>query len=118
MRSGTLRRRVTLQTRDTVKDEYGQQVTSWTDYMAGVPADIEPLSGRELVAAQSIFAEVSHVVHVRYMTMLADPTKVAAMRIVYGNGGVTRYFNIGAAINVEERNKEIQLFTSEGANLG
>jgi SPP1 family predicted phage head-tail adaptor len=118
MRAGDLRRRVTIQTRDTSRDTYGQQVTTWTDYMTGVPAAIEPLSGRELVAAQAVFTEVTHLVRVRYSDMLSDPKKVAAMRVVYQNGGTTRNFNIGASENVEERNREMHLFTSEGVNNG
>jgi SPP1 family predicted phage head-tail adaptor len=118
MRAGSLRRRVSIQTRDTSRDAYGQRVTTWTDFMTGVPADIEPLAGRSLVAAQAVYMEVTHLVHVRYADILSDPQKVSTMRVVYRNGGTTRYFNIGAAVNVEERNREIDLYTSEGTNLG
>ena len=118
MRAGDLRRRVTIQTRDTTQDAYGQQVTTWTDYLTGVPADIQALSGRELLAAQAMVAEVSHQITVRYTSLLADPIKVAAMRVVYVNASVTRYFNISAAMNVDERNKQIDLLCSEGLNNG
>lgn len=118
MRAGALRRRIALQVRDTSKDDYGQQVATWTDYMTGVPAEIEPLSGRALEAARVMQSEVSHLITVRYTPMLANPLKIATMRAVYANGGTTRYFDIGAAINVEERNKEIRIYASEGLSLG
>lgn len=118
MRAGDLRRRITLQTRDTTRDSYGQQVTTWTDFMTGVPADIQSLAGRELLAAQATYSEATHLIVIRYMTLLSDPVKVAAMRAVYGNGGTTRYFNIGACQNIDERNKEMHLFVSEGLNQG
>lgn len=118
MRAGDLRRRIALQTRDSTQDDYGMQVLEWTDYMSNVPADIQSLSGRELVAAKAVYTEVTHIIVVRYMVMLADPLKVAAMRVVYGNGSVTRYFNIGVVVNVDERNKEIHLYAAEGLKNG
>lgn len=118
MRIGDLRRRVSIQTRNTGIDSYGQQQTTWADLLTNVPADIQSLSGRELLAAQAINAEVSHTVVARYHASLADPVATAAMRIVYSNGGVTRVFNIASAINVDERNRTIELLATEGLNQG
>lgn len=118
MRGGALRRRITLQTRSTARDDYGQRSEIWTDYMTDIPADINPLTGHALEVARAIYSEVSHLIPIRYSDRLADPAFVATMRAVYKNGGVTRYFNIGHAVNVEERNREINLYTSEGLNLG
>jgi SPP1 family predicted phage head-tail adaptor len=113
MQAGLLRKRVTLQRRDVAVDSYGGQVTSWTD-IATVSAEITPLSGRELFAAQAVQSEVSHRITVRYQPLLANPQTVAAMRAVY-NG---RFFNIHASVNDEERNRQITLFASEGLNNG
>ncbi|MDQ0082940.1 SPP1 family predicted phage head-tail adaptor [Variovorax boronicumulans] len=118
MRAGALRRRVTLQSRSTDRDAYGQQSNVWTDYMTEVPADVQSLTGRALEVAQSVYSEVSHLIVVRYSDLLSDPAKVATLRAVYVNGGTTRYFNIGAAINVDEFNREINLYASEGLNRG
>jgi SPP1 family predicted phage head-tail adaptor len=118
MRAGDLRRRVTIQTRDTAQDAYGGQVVTWTDYLTGVPADVQALSGRELFAAQTMVTEVTHLITIRYTSLLADPKAVAAMRVVYVNGSVTRYFNISAVTNIDERNKQIDLMCSEGLNNG
>lgn len=118
MRIGDLRRRVSIQLRSTGIDSYGQQQTTWADLLANVPCDIQSLSGRELLAAQAVNAEISHTVMVRYHASLADPVAVAAMRIVYVNASVTRLFNIASAINVDERNRTIELWAAEGLNQG
>lgn len=118
MRIGDLRRRVSIQTRGTTLDSYGQQLTTWADLLTGVPAAIQALSGRELLAAQAINTEVSHIITVRYAAALADPKAVAAMRVVYVNEGVTRLFNISAAMNLDERNRQIDLLCAEGLNNG
>jgi SPP1 family predicted phage head-tail adaptor len=114
MRAGDLRRRISIQTRDVTQDAIGQQAVTWTDYLTGVPADIQALSGRELFVAQSAESLVTHTIVVRFTSLLADPVKVAGMRAVYVNAGVTRYFNLTAAINVDERNRQIELLASEG----
>lgn len=118
MRSGDLRRRVLIQLRGVSQDTFGQQVTSWSDYMTSVPADIQALTGRELLAAQAVNAEVTHQITLRYSQSLADPLRVASMRVIYINGGATRYFNVGSCINVDERNKQIDLLVTEGLNPG
>jgi len=113
MRAGDLRRRVTLQSRSTTQDAYGGQVNTWSDLVV-MWADIAALTGRELEAAKAVQTEVTHHVTVRYQSIFADPKAVAAMRIVYNN----RYFNIHACLNVDERNREINLLCSEGMNEG
>jgi SPP1 family predicted phage head-tail adaptor len=105
-----------VQQRTTSQDTFGQQTIAWTDVIASVPASITPLSGRELIAAQAINAEITHEIVVRYHPLLADPLKVAAMRLVYVNGTVTRYFNIQSAMNVDERNRQLTLMAVEGLN--
>ena len=118
VRAGDLRRKVVIQSRTTGQDTFGQQMVTWSDYMTGVPADIQSLTGRELIQAQAINASITHTIAIRYASQLADPIKVAAMRVVYLNAGVTRYFNIVSCINVDERNKEINLMAVEGLNAG
>ena len=113
MQIGLLRKRVTFQTRNTATDAYGAQVNTWVDLVT-VYASIEPLSGGELYAAQSVQSEVSHNITVRYRPELAVPKIVAAMRVVYG----TRIFNLQASINTEERNRHLTIKASEGLNNG
>lgn len=118
MRIGDLRRRVDIQQRDLSRDSFGQQVTTWTNALTGVPCEVRVLSGRELMAAAAINAEVTHEIRLRYHSLLADPVKVASYRAVYVNDGVTRYFNLSAPTNTEERNRELIIQASEGLNQG
>ena len=113
MQAGSLRKRVTFQTRDTSVDSYGQQVTTWTDAFT-VWAGIEPLSAHELFAAQAVQNEVSHKITVRYRSEIVNPVAVAAMRVSYAG----RLFNIQGALNIDERRRSIELLATEGVNNG
>jgi SPP1 family predicted phage head-tail adaptor len=113
MRAGDLRHRVTFQSRSMAADTYGGQSPVWTD-VASVWADISPLSGRELLAAQQINVEISHTIAIRFQQQFAGPKAVAAMRILYDN----RIFNIHSSIDPDERRKSIQISASEGLNNG
>ena len=113
MQAGALRKRVTFQTRSAAVDSFGQQVTTWTDAFT-VWASIEPLSARELFAAQAVQSEVSHKVAVRYRAELANPVAVAAMRVVYSG----RWFNVQGALNIDERRRSIELLATEGLSNG
>ena len=118
MRIGNLRRRLTFQARPATQNSFSQQSTAWADVLTNVPAEIEGLQGRELMAAQAVNAELTHQLTVRFHSLLADPIKVAAMRAVYVTPDVTRYFNLSPGINVDERNRVIQIAASEGLNQG
>ena len=114
--AGQLRRRVTIQQRLATQDAFGQQATgagAWTDVQT-VYAKIESLSGSQLQKAQSIYSETTHQVTVRYQAFLADVKTVGSYRILYG----TRVFDIGADLNVDERNRVVELLAKEGLNEG
>lgn len=113
MRASDLRHQIKLQSRGSAQDGYGAQVNTWSD-SATLWAEITSLTGRELQAAQAVQAEVTHQIAVRYQVLFADPKSVAAMRVLYGS----RVFNIHACLNVDERNREINLLCSEGLNEG
>jgi SPP1 family predicted phage head-tail adaptor len=113
MRAGELNRRVTFQSRSTGQDSTGGQLLTWVDVVT-VWAGIQPLSGRELFAAQAVNSEVTHLIKVRYQVQFVNPKVVAAMRMVY-NG---RIFNLHASMIIEERNREVQIMASEGLDNG
>lgn len=104
MRAGLMRKRITIQQRATTVDSYGEQSSTWTDVKT-VWASIDPATGSELYAAQSIRAEMTHAVKIRYLSGVT-----AKMRVKYGS----RYFNVTAVRNVDERNREMQLMCVEG----
>jgi SPP1 family predicted phage head-tail adaptor len=118
MRAGDLRHRVTFQTRDTAMDSFGQQVTTWTTLLTNVPADVQPLSSREMMAAQAVNAELSHMVTIRFHPLLTDPVKVAAMRLTYSDGTTTHILNLSSSVNADARNRQIDIGAIEGPNVG
>ena len=101
MRAGRLRHRVTIQ--QLVPDPSIGGEDSWHDY-ATVWAAVEPLRGREYLAAQQEGAEVTGRITIRYIAGL-KPT----MRIKYGE----RIYQILSGIDPEERNAELQLMVKE-----
>lgn len=113
LRGGTLSRSIDIQARAVAKDSFGGQTQTWTT-LKTVYAAIEALSGSERAAAMSYSTDVSHRVTVRFDALWSDPRAVATYRIKYG----TRYFNIEAALNVDEANRAIELICSEGLSLG
>ena len=106
--SSTMRRRITVQSRSTALDSYGQQVITWSDVLS-CWASIEPLSGRELIAAQAVSSELSHTVTIQYRT-----TVTAAMRVLYQG----RVFNIQSSTDPDTAHVALQLLCSEGLNQG
>jgi SPP1 family predicted phage head-tail adaptor len=114
MRSGKLRHSIVIQQRTGAKDGAGQLLTdtspgAWSTFFA-CHAEIMPLSGRELVAAQAVQSVLTHRVRLRYHASITT-----AMRVQYG----ARYFNIvSPPIITEERNREIVLMCEEGLYNG
>lgn len=111
--AGQLRHQVDIQQRGTGVDSFGQQTATWTS--VGLTwAKVEPLSGREQLAAGMVRAEVSHKITMRSRSIFNDPKVAAKYRIVYAG----RYFNISASLNLEERGRWTVLECLEGLNNG
>lgn len=111
MRAGRLRHRITLQINEPTADGYGGQTANWTSTIRGIPAAIEPLNGRELIAAQAVQSDINVKISMRYMTGIT-----AAMRLLDQDGTV---YDIKAPpINVGGRNRELQIMAATGANNG
>jgi SPP1 family predicted phage head-tail adaptor len=106
---GSLDKRITIQQASTTRDAIGGPVVTWSD-VATVWAHVHPLAGRELINAQSVYAEVTHNMIIRWQSAFDIPMEVAAMRVAYAG----RHFNIGAAINIEQGNRFVVLSVAEG----
>ena len=79
--AGALRQRVSIDRQDHVQDgTTGAITTSWTQIASSVPANIEPVSGREFVAA----AQVGSILTAR-ITIRFRPSLNAAMRVRHGD---------------------------------
>lgn len=105
---GQLRHRVDLEYATGASDDGGGMEQVWLP-KATLWASIEPTSGREAVIAGRLSSEVTHTVTIRYRQdikpadrfRLTQPDKPA------------RTFEIGAIVNVNERNRWLRCFCEE-----
>jgi SPP1 family predicted phage head-tail adaptor len=103
VRIGRLRHRIAIERVTETRDTDGSVIETWSTY-ATVQASIDPISGREYFAAQSVQADLTHRIVMRYLSGI-----VPKMRVKYGS----RIFDILSVINVSERNRELQLMCRE-----
>jgi SPP1 family predicted phage head-tail adaptor len=103
MKIGKLRHRITIEQVTETQDTDGSVVETWAVF-ATIQASIEPISGREYFAAQSTQADVTHRIRLRYLSGVTPK-----MRVNYSS----RIFDILSVINVNERNRELQLMCRE-----
>ena len=113
MQAGRLFSVVTVQQRSLTTDSVGQQSTTWTDLFTD-RADIRPMNGRELFAAQSVQSEVTTKIVMRYRPEWSAGKTAASYRIKYG----TRIFDVHAVMDQGMRNREVQIMASEGLTNG
>jgi SPP1 family predicted phage head-tail adaptor len=107
---GALRNRIGIEKGEYTNDPAGGQVVVWEPLIT-VWARIETLSGKRLVAAQALAAEVTHEILIRYRPAFSNPVDaVKNYRIKWG----ARIFVLLGVNNVEERNTWLLLQCSEG----
>jgi SPP1 family predicted phage head-tail adaptor len=104
MNPGRLRHKIDIEVESTTQNTFGEQTQSWSVFLNDISASISPISGREFFSADMVNAEITHKIRIRYRTGMHPK-----MRVKFG----TRYFDIQAVINFEERNKEILLMCKE-----
>ncbi len=103
VQAGKLRQQVTIQQLVTAPDGLGGTTTTWQAFATRWAA-IEPLTGREYFDSQQTTSKVSTRIRLRYLAGVKP-----AMRALYG----ARIYSIEAMINVEEKNRELQLLCTE-----
>ncbi len=81
--AGKYRHRVTLQSKIVTRDAMGGEVIIWTDVATGVPARVEALSGRALMAAQQAMSEVSARIMIRHRADIQPDWRVVHGAYVY-----------------------------------
>lgn len=102
--AGSLRHRVTLQSAADTPDGAGGFATVWSN-VATLWAAIEPLAGRERLAAQQLESPLTHRVTLRHRDGVTT-----AMRVKFG----VRVFNIRSVVNRAERDRALELLCEEG----
>lgn len=110
MGAGRLRQRIRIEALVVELDSDGAQQETWVDAFGWLSADIQPLSGRELLAAQAVQGKVSGRIRIRYR-----PGIEPSMRIVHRD----TVYNIEALIpDADSGVRWITALTSTGVNEG
>jgi SPP1 family predicted phage head-tail adaptor len=109
MQSGKLRHRMTLQRRAVTRNRDGDVLQKWVD-VAKPWAAVEPVSGREFIAAAASQSKVSTRITIRYRAGVNHD-----MRILHRD----RIYNIEAVLPDKVSGLEyLTLMCSEGVNRG
>lgn len=103
VRAGDMRHLVTFQVQSTTQDAMGQPTNTWTEVCERM-VSVEPLNGRELLAASGEFADVSTRIRARYDTTLA--ALKPHHRIVYGS----QTYDIESIVEPSTRGQELIFF--------
>ncbi len=98
-----MRRTVTIRTNARTSDGMGGYTTAPTD-VTGIPARIEPLEGREQLAAMQTGMQRPHRVTMRYRSGMTG-----AQTLLYG----TRVFDIKSVVDPEEKHRELVVMCDE-----
>jgi len=110
MRSGDLKKVISIQRQSTTSDGMGGVTEAWTDIISGTStatpifAAIWPVSAKEQIQARHEQAVISHRVRIRYRAGVTT-----AMRIKYG----TKLFNITSVVNVGSENRMLDILCQE-----
>lgn len=103
MRAGSLDQRITIQQPPTTLDAGGEAQGDWTTF-ADVWARVEPLRGRQLEAARTVYGDVGVQINMRYI----DGVKIK-MRVKHD----AKTYQIEAVMNIQSQNRELELLCSE-----
>lgn len=103
MEPGRMRHRIRIQRLSRARNEFGEPEERWED-AAAVWASIQPVSGREFLAAMKAQAEVTHRVSIRY-----NPAVKASMRVLVGD----RVLDILHILDAWEQHREMTLLCRE-----
>lgn len=89
MRSGKLRHRVDFEAPGLQQDPVtGEMLEGWTLVWSKVPASIEALSARDLIAAQAGQSEISARIVIRYRTGILPTMRILHRDTIYNIQGL------------------------------
>lgn len=109
IRAGALRHSIRIERQHTATDSMGSASEDWIPAAEGVAASIEPLSGRELYAAQQHHAEVTIRIRLRHREGVLPSMRVTHRGVAYP---------ILYVINPALKNAELQLMCAAGVHEG
>lgn len=97
--AGRLRHRIEIQNYEMTQDDWGQPIYTWTHW-ADVWASVEPLQGREFLAAMALQSQTTVRIRMRYR-----PGVTSQMRVLWGG----RIYGIESVIEPQSRRHALQL---------
>jgi SPP1 family predicted phage head-tail adaptor len=100
---GQLRKRLELQTITETADGGGGFTETWTKVTI-IWGSIKPLDARERLRAMVLETPITHKIMLRYRTDITTKS-----RLLFG----TRIFNVREVINIDERNKYLEILAEE-----
>ena len=104
MYAGRMDTRVTVQRPETTRDAWGGVVEGW-GLVASTWAAVEPLTGRELFAAQATQSETTYRLTTRYMAGVTP-----SCRVLLDDG---RVLGITAVIDLRNQHRYMQFLCRE-----
>lgn len=104
IQAGRYRQVISIQQRQFGQNSYGETIQDWTNVFINVRAGVAPIAGREFFDKEAVNPEITHRVHMRYVSGVKPD-----MRIIYG----TRTLIITSVIDYQERHLELQLMCKE-----
>ena len=99
MKSGDLNQRISVERFTSTQDELGQPIEAWAPLFTCWAA-VEPLTGREYLAAQAAVSEVTAKIRMRFR-----PWMTAEDRVIH-DGTI---YQIESVIDVRSENRELVL---------
>jgi SPP1 family predicted phage head-tail adaptor len=85
------------------QNQYGEPNAEWVTFLTAY-ASIDPLVGREYMAAKQVQSEATHKIRMRYRAGITT-----TMRVKCGD----RDFDIVSLLNIEERKRELLIMATE-----
>lgn len=110
MRAGKLRHLITIQHKVPTTGAMGTKVVTWANFLERVPAEYEPLRGRDFVAANQSQAELTAVFRIRYRSDID-----ADMRIVFDG---EPFEIVGKPIDWKGRRQMLEIMCKAGVKDG
>lgn len=113
LRAGSLRHRITIESQSHVQDGTTGAITiAWTSFASNLPADINPLSAREFIAAAEAQASVQGMIIIRFIAGV-----LPSMRARDLDTG-TNYNIVGVMPDPDSGREFITLIVSAGLTAG
>lgn len=100
-----LDRKISIQRLVKTSDGQGGQSQEWQEVFSTL-AELKPMSASQVLFSANLQHRVTHKIYIRYRQGIE-----ISQRIVYGE----RIFQIKGIINIDERNRWLEITTEEGA---